>query len=42
MSKLKWELLTKKWRFPLLWLTERLASYQERTDALVEWIARKG
>jgi hypothetical protein len=27
------------WRFPLLALAARPASYQERTDALIAWLA---
>jgi hypothetical protein len=29
------------WRFPVLRLAARPASYQERTDAMIEWLARK-
>jgi hypothetical protein len=27
------------WRFPVLRLAARPASYQERTDAMIEWLA---
>jgi hypothetical protein len=30
------------WRFPVLRLAARPASYQERTDALIEWLATNG
>jgi DNA polymerase III delta prime subunit len=30
------------WRFPVLRLAARPESYKERTDALIEWLARKG
>ena len=29
------------WRFPVLRLAARPASYQERTDAMIEWLARE-
>ena len=29
------------WRFPVLQLAARPASYQERTDAMIEWLARE-
>jgi hypothetical protein len=29
------------WRFPVLRLAARPASYQERTDAMIEWLLRK-
>jgi hypothetical protein len=29
------------WRFPVLRLAARPANYQERTDAMIEWLARK-
>ena len=34
--------LVGSWRFPLLKLAARPANYQERTDLLIDWLARKG
>jgi len=35
------ERLVDSWRFPLLRLAARPESYQERTDAIIEWLTRR-